>query len=291
MPPNDGYSYGEAEVEAEGEAERCNLLGGTFAILVQVALAVAAIATLIYKRHTERPRRPWLVWFFDASKQAFAGFLQHMVNLGFGVAFAAGGIATECAWYLLNFMISVVCGVLLLKLMMAIYHTCVERFGLHILRSGEYGKPPDWKPWLAQMVVWGFMASAEKGITALVVILPLHPHLDQVAQFIEAPLYVHPKLELLAVMVAAPVLLNALFFWIIDSLIMRRGGHAHHHAAEPEGDKRSLAQEEAAATIAERTKARQEEEAEERVLQDGVGFFTACWPKRRVAQTTDTSLL
>eukprot|EP00967_Tisochrysis_lutea_P120607 scaffold197958_cov27-Tisochrysis_lutea.AAC.1 len=110
-------------------------------------------------------------------------------------------------------------------------------------------------------------------------------------QFIEAPLYVHPKLELLAVMVAAPVLLNALFFWIIDSLIMRRGGHAHHHAAEPEGDKRSLAQEEAAATIAERTKARQEEEAEERVLQDGVGFFTACWPKRRVAQTTDTSLL
>ena len=29
-------------------------------------------------------------------------------------------------------------------------HRCVERFGLHILRSGEYGKPPDWKPWLAQ---------------------------------------------------------------------------------------------------------------------------------------------
>jgi hypothetical protein len=39
----------------------------------QVALAVAAVATLIYKRHTERPRRPWLVWFFDATKQAFAG--------------------------------------------------------------------------------------------------------------------------------------------------------------------------------------------------------------------------
>jgi hypothetical protein len=34
---------------------------------------VAAVATLIYKRHTELPRRPWLVWFFDATKQAFAG--------------------------------------------------------------------------------------------------------------------------------------------------------------------------------------------------------------------------
>lgn len=34
---------------------------------------MAAVATLIYKRHTERPRRQWLVWFFDATKQAFAG--------------------------------------------------------------------------------------------------------------------------------------------------------------------------------------------------------------------------
>jgi len=60
---------------------------------------------------------------------------------------------------------------------------------LHILRSGEYGKPPDWKPWLAQMLVWGFMASAEKGLTALIVILPLHPHLDKVAQALEQPIY------------------------------------------------------------------------------------------------------
>jgi len=43
--------------------------------LSQLALAVAAIATLVYKRHSERPRRPWLVWFFDATKQAFSGAL------------------------------------------------------------------------------------------------------------------------------------------------------------------------------------------------------------------------
>lgn len=46
------------EQELLAQPERCSLLGGTFAILVQVGLMVSAIATLIYKRSAERPRRP-----------------------------------------------------------------------------------------------------------------------------------------------------------------------------------------------------------------------------------------
>ena len=75
---------------ADEVANKCTLLGGTFAMLVQLGLAVSAIATLVYKRAVERPRRPCLVWFFDASKQAFAGVLQHGVNLMFGVIFFRG---------------------------------------------------------------------------------------------------------------------------------------------------------------------------------------------------------
>ena len=73
----------------------CTLLGGTFALMVQLGLAVSAMATLVYKRSTEKPRRPWIIFFFDASKQAFAGMLQHVVNLGFGVLFATSGTASE----------------------------------------------------------------------------------------------------------------------------------------------------------------------------------------------------
>ena len=51
---------------------KCDLLDNTFGVIVQAALAVAAIATLVYKRQTERPRRDWKVWFFDASKQVRA---------------------------------------------------------------------------------------------------------------------------------------------------------------------------------------------------------------------------
>ena len=162
------------------------------------------------------------MWAFDASKQAYAGFLQHLVNIAFGMWFAAAGVASECAWYFINFSISVVCGVFLLWGAMKLYTRIVERFRLHFLRSGEYGNPPSWKPWLAQLLLWGFMASAEKVLAAAVVIFPLHGALDVVALWIEAPVRPYPHVELLLVMVAAPVVLNVFFFWVIDNIIMRR---------------------------------------------------------------------
>ena len=109
------------------EPSRCELVDDAFGVVVQLALAVAAVATLVYKRQTERPRRDWKVWAFDASKQAWAGLLQHMVNLSFGIIFASQSIASECAWYLLNFTISVFCGIALLHVAMIVYKMVVDR--------------------------------------------------------------------------------------------------------------------------------------------------------------------
>ena len=200
----------------------CRLLGGTFALFVQVALAVSAIGTLIYKRSTERPRRPWIVWFFDTSKQAFAGVLQHMVNLAFGILFANDSRASECAWYITNFTISVGCGVLILWGFMVAYKWCVDKYHLTLLRTGEYGSPPSWKPWLAQLLIWGFFSSFEKFLTAIFVIVPLHQRLDAFAAWFEQPLLAFPASELVLVMVIAPIILNMAFFWVVDNLIMRK---------------------------------------------------------------------
>ena len=208
----------------------CRLISGTFAIFVQGALAISAIGTLVYKRSTERPRRPWIVWFFDASKQAFAGGLQHMVNLAFGILFATTGQASECAWYMTNFTISVACGVIILWGFMAAYKWVVDRYHLTLLRTGEYGSPPSWRPWLAQMLIWGFFSCFEKFLTAVFVIVPLHQHLDSFATWLEAPFITYPATELVFVMVIAPIVLNMVFFWVVDNLIMRK-----RHVGGPEG--------------------------------------------------------
>lgn len=62
-------------------AEKCVLLSGTFASLVQLSLAAIALATLLYKRHLERPRRPWLVWTLDVSKQGLGALYAHVLNI------------------------------------------------------------------------------------------------------------------------------------------------------------------------------------------------------------------
>ena len=58
----------------------CRLLG-PFAILVQAALGLLAILSLVWKRWRETPPRPLKVWSFDVSKQVFGSVLLHIANL------------------------------------------------------------------------------------------------------------------------------------------------------------------------------------------------------------------
>jgi hypothetical protein len=63
----------------ENTAE-CKLLG-PFALLVQGALGILALSSLVFKRYREKPRRPLKVWAFDASKQVVGSMLLHLANL------------------------------------------------------------------------------------------------------------------------------------------------------------------------------------------------------------------
>ena len=196
----------------------CSILEGSFAWVLQALLAIAALLVLLYKR--SKDQRPWLVFFFDTSKQAVAAFLQHSVNLAVGVTFARNSSASQCAWYFVNFSISVFAGLFLIHLFMRAYTVTVNKCHLTLLRSGEYGKPPSYKPWLAQLLVWGFIAVAEKATVASVLILPLHGRLDAIASKLEEPLKGYPQLELVWVMIIAPGILNAFFFYVVDSILM-----------------------------------------------------------------------
>lgn len=64
--------------------------------LISTVLGCAACAL----RHRERPRRPWVVWLLDVSKQAASAGAGHIVGMGVAiVAHAKSQQATECGWY------------------------------------------------------------------------------------------------------------------------------------------------------------------------------------------------
>lgn len=58
----------------------CNLVDG-WGVGIQVALGLLAFSSLALKRWCESPRRPLKIWLFDASKQALANSLVHVVNV------------------------------------------------------------------------------------------------------------------------------------------------------------------------------------------------------------------
>ena len=87
----------------ESASSSCKLLSGWFGWLVQGILAGAAIASLVYKRFTEKPRRSLMVWGFDVSKQAISGSMAHLLNIGFAYFLSTvDGQGDECAWYFVN---------------------------------------------------------------------------------------------------------------------------------------------------------------------------------------------
>lgn len=108
-----------------GNSNECRLLG-PFALIVQSALGVLALLSLVFKRWRESPRRPLKVWFFDVTKQVLGTALLHVANLAMSMLSSPIDAATQpekfaeaaskkpgdsvpnpCSFYLLNLAIDV----------------------------------------------------------------------------------------------------------------------------------------------------------------------------------------
>lgn len=202
----------------------CQVVSGTFALVVQGILAIMVIVTLLAKRFKEEPKRSWQIWFMDTSKQAFAMSLQHLVNIWLAVFFAHEDMqAGECIWYITNFTITVACGLFILTMYMRFHSSCIEP-RCPKLKSGQYSSPGggiDYCAWVLQLLLWGCVCCAEKFITAGLVIFPLRHAIDYFIAFVEMPMKPYPKAELVLIMAIMPACENALFAWIVDNLIKR----------------------------------------------------------------------
>ena len=198
----------------------CILVDG-YAVIVQLFVGIVAISTLLIKRKYEWPQRPWKVWLFDTSKQAFSSASMHCINVLAAYLSDLRSDETgpdQCAWYLTSILID---GTLLLTLMAVLVMVLswwVERQEITTLRQGEYGEPPNWRIWIQQLVIYALFLFASKAICLWV----LYKHstwYQKVAVWILTPFFGHKKVELLVVMIGIPAVLAILQYWIMDSLL------------------------------------------------------------------------
>ncbi|KAM5172044.1 store-operated calcium entry regulator STIMATE-like [Mantella aurantiaca] len=165
-------------------------------------------------KEPKEQRRPWRIWLFDASKQAIGALFIHFTNV------FLSDLTEEdpCTLYLMHFLLDATLGMLVIWLGVKFASLIVEWRQYTLLVFGEYGDPPQAAPWLGQCVIYLLIMVVEKTIISLVLLIPGWTKLQEnLLDYIP-----DPKLELVLVMLVVPFIVNAIMFWVVDSLIMRK---------------------------------------------------------------------
>jgi hypothetical protein len=228
---------------AEGEeaAPTCQIYSteDTFTSFVQGLLAAFALASLYVKRLQEKPRRKFLTWFLDVSKQAFGACYAHVLNMIISAIIAGnvmGGqtLDDECAWYAINYVIDTTLGLVITivfldwleKLATYFNWTSLKNSGVYIGREGLIH-------WAMQMMAWIIILTLVKVIICGVMWLTSAP-LAYIGAILFAPLQSNIRFELLFVMIFFPGVLNIIYFWITDSYLKASGNHEGAHEEDSE---------------------------------------------------------
>ncbi|XP_015207899.1 transmembrane protein 110, like [Lepisosteus oculatus] len=187
-----------------------------FGVLIQGLLAIIAFSTLMIKRFREprEERRPWRIWFYDTSKQAIGALFIHFANV-----FLSNFTEEDpCSLYLMNFLLDATLGMLLIWIAVKVITRVVEYKQFTLLTFGEYGDPPQVSAWIGQCGVYMLIMVFEKTVISLVLLIPGWTKLqDVLLDYIP-----NPQLELVLVILIVPFVVNAIMFWVVDSLMMRK---------------------------------------------------------------------
>ncbi|KAF2195757.1 hypothetical protein K469DRAFT_699374 [Zopfia rhizophila CBS 207.26] len=238
------------KTEDNGE---CHLLG-PYALIVQGALGLLAVSSLVYKRWRETPRRPIKIWFFDVSKQVFGSVLLHLANILMSMLSSGsfdipaktkatqqyagqddeGNQPNPCSFYLLNLAIDTTIGIPILVLLLKIFHRAFLLTPMakppESIRSGNYGHPPRATWWLKQSIIYFLGLFGMK--LCVFVIFQLLPWIAWVGDWALRWTEGNEAIQITFVMFIFPLIMNALQYWIIDGFIKDpASGESHYMAA------------------------------------------------------------
>jgi hypothetical protein len=216
------------------DRKSCQLLGPT-ALVVQGLMGVLVISSLLFKRHREKPIRPWRIWLFDVSKQVVGQMFVHGVNVIVSDVGSTRSSGNACVYYFLNILLDTTLGVY------AIYITLffltwylAEKLKLKGLRSGQYGSPPSLNYWVRQLAIYVISLTSMKLI--VIVVVSYWEGLSDIAAWLLSWLGNDDTAQVIFTMGLFPIFMNIIQFWVIDSIIKVGGVGGLGVQLEEQGD-------------------------------------------------------
>ena len=213
--------------ETSSSESKCEMFGG-FGFLIQAILGAAAFSILIVKRYVEKPRRPWKIWFYDVAKQIISSLVLHLFNLIISAVLSDDeNDADACVWYFVTVTLDCTLGAFLSYIFMWLVDGIVSSSELEILKTGLYYEEYmegnkkcyklKWKKYGAQLGVWLVVTLIVK-LILLIMLKICKLFLVNLGGFFLSP-FSNAKLRLVMVMIIFPVILNALYFWVVDNIL------------------------------------------------------------------------
>lgn len=204
----------------EANIEACKVLQqDVFSLMVNFMLGVIALSSLLIKRSwfDRRKRSNW-AFFYDVSKLFVSGMTGHMLNVILSHKLDDTGSGDECAYYLVNYLLDFVFGVpltvYLLRHMLSLSHS---RGWTSLQRRGHYND--SFSVWFKQTVEFTGIVAGVKLLLA-VPLFVMQSQFQALGMVLVEPMQHNIQLELFAVMLVIPTLLNVIQFLLYDQILM-----------------------------------------------------------------------
>jgi|AntRauTorckE5430_2_1112549.scaffolds.fasta_scaffold04504_2 hypothetical protein len=239
---DDQYYYGEGgddQYNAEGGICKVYDKEDGFTSLVQCLLAVIALGSLYVKRHHEIPKRKFMTWWLDVSKQGIGAVYAHVANMFIASimsSFTRGDYVLEdqCAWYSISFITDTTVGLFFSLVFLGILNSeAKKRNWDSLMNTGVYEGPDGMVHWRNQLISWVIILTLVK-FPVVFVMWALSPILSRAGNFFFQPMQSNIRFELLFVMIIFPGICNFFYFWIADHYL--KAGPEHTSAHEPHDD-------------------------------------------------------
>lgn len=221
-----------------GDDEYCVLYDNedAFTSLVQIFLALLALGSLYVKRMHEIPRRKFMTWWLDVSKQGVGACYSHVANMMVAAIvanYSRGNyeLKDECAWYGINFLIDTSVGLYFSVLLLDLLTVSAIKYNWESCKKcGVYEGEHGMRHWSIQLVAWLAILTITKFILVFI-IWAFYPILARIGDFLFEPLQQNIKFELIFVMIFFPGFCNFFYFWIADHYL--KAAPEYKEAHEP----------------------------------------------------------
>jgi hypothetical protein len=202
---------------------------GLLGIFHQFVLGLLILGLLILKRFFEKPRRPWVIWFFDVSKQIISSVVLYSINIIFSYLLSTKkGNSDLCTIYFMNLFLGCIVGYYITSLYIHLffYLRKIYKFNLYInecyfeeIENNNNTKSYQIKTniYLKELVVWTLIQLIWKFI-----LLILFAFFKQIFIIVGdkclKPL-TNAHIRSLMILCVFPLVFNGFYYWKLDNLI------------------------------------------------------------------------